>query len=269
MRHNRTAAGTSALVLAAACLAAAPVTAQAAPRPAAVSYAALGDSYSSGVGAGDYLPGRPECKRSSHAYPVLWAEAHRMTSFAFAACDHARAGDVLAQQLGSLGPHTRLVTLTVGGGDVGFASVMTTCAVGGAGLCRSAVAGARSALDGPLPAALDRLYSAIRNRAPAARVVVLGYPHLYRINGTCRSGLQDSERADLNRAVDQLDAVIARRAAAHGFAFADVRAAFAGHEICSGTPWLHSVDLLSLTSSYHPTARGQARGYLAALDRVS
>ncbi|MGQ5637456.1 MULTISPECIES: SGNH/GDSL hydrolase family protein [unclassified Streptomyces] len=269
MRHNRTAACTSALVLAAACLAAAPVTAQAAPRTAAVSYTALGDSYSSGVGAGDYLPGRAECKRSSRAYPMLWARAHGVTSFAFAACDHARTTDVLDHQLGSLGPRTRLVTLTVGGGDAGFASVMTTCALGGAGLCRSAVAGARSTLQGPLPAALDRLYSAIRKRAPAARVVVLGYPHLYRLNGTCRSGLRDSERADLNRAVDQLDTVLARRAAAHGFAFADVRAAFTGHEICSGAPWLHSVDLLSLTDSYHPTAPGQARGYLAALDRVS
>ncbi len=41
-------------------------------------------------------------------------------------------------------------------------------------------------MDGSLAANLDRLYTAIRNRAPAARVVVLGYPHLYHLQGACR-----------------------------------------------------------------------------------
>lgn len=234
-----------------------------------MGYVALGDSYSSGAGAGDYLPGRVACKRSSRAYPVLWAAAHHITSFAFPACNGAGTNDVLTGQLTPLGPGTRLVTLTAGGRDAGFSAVMATCALGGTPLCLSAISHARSTMDGSLPAGLDRLYSAIRDRAPAAHVVVLGYPHLYHLRGTCRAGLQDSARAAIDDAVDHLDTVIAKRAADHGFTFADVRAAFTGHEICSPSPWLHSVDLLAITESYHPTAPGQSRGYLPALDRVS
>jgi hypothetical protein len=40
-----------------------------------------------------------------------------------------------------------------------------------------------------------------------------------------------------------------------------VRSAFAGHEICDSTSWLHSVDWLNLSDSYHPTASGQSGGY--------
>jgi hypothetical protein len=268
MRHTRTAACSPALLLAA-CLVAAPATAQAAPLKAGPGYVALGDSYSAGLGAGDYLPTGTDCRRSGRAYPVLWASAHKVTTFAFAACNHARTSDVLSGQLGTLGAGTRLVTLTVGGSDAGFVGVMTTCALGGTSRCLSAVAGARATMDRSLGDSLDRLYSAIRNRAPAARVVVLGYPHLYHLRGVCEIGLQDSARAAINDGVDHLDAVIARRAAAHGFTFADVRAAFAGHEICSRSPWLHSVDVLAPTESYHPTAPGQSLGYLPVLDRAS
>ena len=44
--------------------------------------------------------------------------------------------------------------------------------------------------------------------------------------------------------------------------FADVRPAFAGHEICDSSSWLNSVDWFDLGTSYHPTAAGQADGYL-------
>ena len=39
-----------------------------------VHYVALGDSYSSGDGAGHYSDG--SCRESSNAYPVLWAAAN-------------------------------------------------------------------------------------------------------------------------------------------------------------------------------------------------
>ncbi|MFB7508197.1 SGNH/GDSL hydrolase family protein [Streptomyces broussonetiae] len=271
MRQSRTAAGASCLVLATALLTGltGPATAQGTPRTATVGYVALGDSYSSGVGAGDYLPGRTECKRSSRAYPVLWAAAHHVESFAFPACNGARTKDVLSGQLDPLGPPTRLVSLTVGGSDAGFSSVMTICALGGTSRCLAAVDRARAIMDDSLPRDLDRLYSAIRDRAPGAHVVVLGYPHLYHLRGTCRTGLEDTARAAVDSAVDHLDTVIAKRSADHGFTFADVRSAFTGHEICSPSPWLHSVELLRITESYHPTAPGQSRGYLPALDRVS
>ncbi|GAA3126868.1 SGNH family lipase [Streptomyces rameus] len=269
MRKPRIAAGACSLLLAAACAFAGPATAQVASSTVAGGYVALGDSYSSGVGAGDYLASGKECKRSSRAYPVLWAEAHAPATFSFAACNGAGAKDVLKEQLGHLSARTGLVTLTVGGSDTGFVSVLATCALGGTERCLSAVSRSRAVMDGPLAGDLDVLYTAIRSRAPAARVVVLGYPHLYHLSGSCALGLQDGERTTLNDAVDHLNAVIAQRAAVHGFIFADVTGAFAGHEICSSSPWLHSVDVLAITESYHPTAPGQSLGYLPALTHAT
>ncbi|MGW7255164.1 SGNH/GDSL hydrolase family protein [Streptomyces sp. NPDC054834] len=269
MRQSRIASGASSFLLAAASAFAGPAAGEAAPSTTATAYVALGDSYAAGVGAGSYLSSGTDCLRSSHAYPALWATAHAPSSFDFTACDHARTGDVLAGQLGPLTPLTGLVTLTVGGSDAGFVRVMATCALPGHDACLSAVAAANSFMDATLPGDLDRLYSAITSKAPAARVVVLGYPHLYQLHGSCSHGLQDTERSALNEAVDHLDRVIARRAAAHGFTFADVRTAFAGHEICSSSPWLHSVDWLDLTDSYHPTASGQSLGYLPLLTGAS
>ena len=175
----------------------------------------------------------------------------------------------LASQLGPLSPRTDLVSITVGGSDSGFSSVMTTCVLPGTTACLSAITKAHSSMDGTLPGNLDRLYSAIRGKAPAARVVVLGYPHLYQLHGICSGGLQESERSALNEAEDHLNSVIAQRAAGHGFTFADVRTTFTGHEICSSNPWLHSVDWLDLTESYHPTAPGQSLGYLPLLSGVA
>ncbi|MEU0007189.1 SGNH/GDSL hydrolase family protein [Streptomyces sp. NPDC006314] len=264
MRRSRIASSASAFLLAAACAFAGPTRAPAAPSRAALDYVALGDSYSAGVGAGSYVSSGTGCLRSRRAYPVLWAAAHA-SSFSFTACNGAGTSDVLAKQLGPLSPRTDLVSISVGGSDSGYAGVMATCVLPGTTACKSAVTRAHSVMDGALPANLDRLYSAIRTKAPAARVVVLGYPHFYQLHGACRGGLHDTERAALNEAVDHLNSVIAKRAAEHGFTFADVRTAFTGHEICSSSPWLRSVDWLNLTESYHPTASGQSLGYLPLL----
>ncbi|TVZ83148.1 SGNH/GDSL hydrolase family protein [Streptomyces sp. BK340] len=270
MRRSRIASCVSSALVAAACTLAGPATAPAAPSAGAthseaLDYVALGDSYSAGVGAGSYFTSASDCLRSGRAYPVLWAAAHAPSSFSFTACNGARTSDVLSSQLGPLTSRTDLVSITVGGSDSGFSGVMATCVLPGTEACFSAVAKARAFMGGTLPGSLDRLYSAIRSKAPAARVVVLGYPHLYQVHGTCSGGLADTERSVLNEAVDQLNGVIAERAVDHGFTFADPRAAFAGHEICSSTPWLHSVDWLDLTESYHPTAPGQSLGYLPLL----
>jgi hypothetical protein len=58
--------------------------------------------------------------------------------------------------------------------------------------------------------------------------------------------------------------VIKNAAVANGDAFADVRPAFSGHELCDWGGWLHSVTW-PIGDSYHPTATGQRDGYLPVL----
>lgn len=231
-------------------------------------YVALGDSYSSGVGAGSYDDESGDCRRSTVAYPELWAEANQPASFDFTACSGATTTDVINEQLGPLDADTTLVTLTVGGNDAGFSDTMTTCVLQGTSACESRVAEANEYVTTTLPDQLDAAYDAIREQAPQAEVVVLGYPRLYQLNGGCVLGISEESRAALNDAADHLNDVISKRAADHGFTYGDVRPAFTGHEICSDDSWLHSVTL-PVEDSYHPTAEGQSGGYYPVLEGLA
>ncbi|MFM9595340.1 SGNH/GDSL hydrolase family protein [Streptomyces scabiei] len=261
MRRSRLAAYLTSLLLAAGAALTGAATAHASQQAAATGYVALGDSYSSGVGAGSYLSSSGDCKRSTKAYPYLWAAANSPSSFTFTACSGARTGDVLANQLGPLGPSTGLVSVSVGGNDAGFADVMTTCVLQSDSSCLARINTAKAYVDSTLPGRLDEVYSAISAKAPTAHVVVLGYPRFYQLGGTC-PGLSQTKRSAINNAADYLNTAIAKRAADHGFTFGDVRSAFTGHELCSGSAWLHSLNLLNVGESYHPKAAGQSGGYL-------
>ncbi|MEU6810747.1 SGNH/GDSL hydrolase family protein [Streptomyces sp. NPDC046831] len=241
---------------------------QASELAATGGYVALGDSYSSGVGAGSYISSSGDCDRSTKAYPYLWNAAHAPSSFSFTACSGARTDDVLANQLGPLTSSTGLVSLSVGGNDAGFADVMTTCVTSSDSTCLSRINTAMAYVDTTLPGKLSNLYSVIRSKAPNARVVVLGYPRFYKLGTTCL-GLSETKRSAINNASDHLNAAVAKVVANHGFVFGDVRTTFSGHEICSSSSWLHSVNWLNIGESYHPTASGQSGGYLPVLTNAA
>ncbi|WP_030676701.1 SGNH/GDSL hydrolase family protein [Streptomyces cellulosae] len=268
MRRSRLAVYVSSLLLALGTALTGAATAQASQLAANGGYVALGDSYSSGVGAGGYLSASGDCKRSTKAYPYLWAAAHSPSTFDFTACSGARTGDVLASQLTPLSSATALVSISVGGNDAGFADVMTTCVLQSDSSCLSRIDTARAYVDSTLPGKLDSVYSAIRSKAPTARVVVLGYPRFYKLGTTC-VGLSETKRKAINDAADHLDTAIAKKAADFGFVFGDVRTAFTGHELCSGSAWLHSLNLLDIGESYHPTAAGQSGGYLPVFNGLA
>jgi lysophospholipase L1-like esterase len=178
------------------------------------------------------------------------------------ACSGATTATVLSSQVSALSPATTLVSLTIGGNDVGFTSVMETCVLLPTGSCVSAVQHAEALTATQLPGELDSVLNAIRADAPNARVVVLDYPELYDLSRSSSClGLSTTDRTDLNQGADQLDSQIQAAAARHGDVFADVRGAFGGHEICDPGSWLHSVNFLDVSESYHPTAAGQSGGY--------
>jgi hypothetical protein len=250
------------VVLGAVSLTAGMITWSGAASAAGTNYVALGDSYSSGTGAGDYDPSSGSCNRSRNAYAELWAAAHATSSFKFVACSGATTATVASGQLGALSGSTTLVSMTVGGNDAGFSDVMQTCVLHSTSTCQSAVASAEGFMKATLPGRLDALYGKIRAKAPDARVVVLGYPHLYKIVNVC-VGLSNTKRTALNGAADVLDGTIRAAAGRAGFTWSDVRDEFAGHELCSGDDWLHAVTI-PIGSSYHPTAKGHRLGYLPA-----
>ncbi|WP_103534644.1 SGNH/GDSL hydrolase family protein [Streptomyces sp. SM11] len=230
---------------------------------AAGGYVALGDSYSSGVGAGSYLPDSGICRRSTNAYPHLWQAANSPASFDFVACSGATTSSVASGQLGVLSSSTSLVSVTAGGNDVGFADVMQDCVLSSEATCINSVNNAIARMNNSLPGSLDSLYDTIRARAPQAQVVVLGYPRFYQLSGSCVAGLTEAERSAINNAADVLNDVLAKRSADAGFTFSGVVDEFTGHELCSGDAWLHGVTF-PIHDSYHPKAAGQSGGYLPA-----
>ncbi|MEU1434639.1 SGNH/GDSL hydrolase family protein [Streptomyces sp. NPDC005775] len=235
---------------------------------AAGGYVALGDSYSSGVGAGSYLSDSGDCRRSTKAYPYLWAAANSPSSFTFVACSGATTSSVASGQLSSLSSSTSLVSVTAGGNDVGFADVMQDCVLSGEAACLAGVNSAVGQMNNTLPSRLGSLYASIHSKAPQAHVVVLGYPRFYKIGGSCIAGLTEKERTAINGASDVLNGVIAKQAANAGFTFSSVVDEFTGHELCSGDAWLHSVSI-PVYNSYHPKAVGQSNGYLPAFRSVA
>jgi len=262
-RHRLALAGAAAaLVVALGALAAATLLGPssagtgAAAASAGGAYVALGDSYSSGVGAGGYLEESGACVRSLRAYP--YGLGRTVTSFR--ACGGARTEDVLGRQLGTFPSDTQLVTITIGGNDAGFADVIQSCLLGSPRACSTRVGEAERFVRDELTARLRRVYEAIRERAPKATVVVAGYPRLFARRPWCSpvGAIDDREQRRLNEGANLLARTIAAEVEHHsGFRFVDVREAFEGGGVCSSAPRILGVTSPRF-SSFHPTARGQA-----------
>jgi len=236
------------------------LTAAGAQAAHADSYVALGDSYSSGTGTRDYSLDSA-CQRSPYAYPALVAADRPNTQLTFKACSGAKTGDVLANQVSALTATTKFVTITIGGNDAGFSSVITQCALPWPFSCDGNITTAQNYIRNTLPAKLDSVYASIRSHSPTATVVVLGYPRLF-MGVDCNAGtfFSSGELTALNTTADILRDTTRGRATAAGFTFKDAIPPFTGHAVCSSTEWLNG--LSSPTSdSYHPNRNGHKLGY--------
>lgn len=265
---RRSALALVALALAAGTALVAPANASASESHTRAPLAGLGDSYSSGEGAPPYEPASGACDRSPLAWPrQVGAELGRPVDLL--ACSGAKTADVLqgsATQpdqiaaLAALRPRPRIVTITIGGNDVGFGPVLAACV---AADCVGAVHDSERLAVTVLPGRLAATYRAIHAAVPGARLVVVGYPSLVPRTDAEVTGcpwLTPDERAALARGARVLDAVIAVEAWRAHATYVDVRRAFRGHELCSKDPWLVPIGFPGVPpSAYaHPTPAGQA-----------
>jgi lysophospholipase L1-like esterase len=231
-------------------------------------YVALGDSYSSGTGTRSYTLDST-CQRGVYAYPYLVAQARPNTSLTFVACSGAQTADVLNKQVSSVTTDTRFVTITIGGNDAGFSSVITQCALPWPWSCDSNITNAQNFIRNTLPGRLDNVYNAIRSHAPTATVIVLGYPRLF-MGVDCNAGtfFSGDEMTKLNATADLMRDVESARAAAHGFVFKDAIPPFIGHAVCSSTEWLNGLSD-PVSDSYHPNRTGHSSGYAPLVRSVT
>jgi lysophospholipase L1-like esterase len=216
---------------------------------AQLSYAALGDSYAAGVGAGSYLENT--CYTSSKGYPALLDADANLALVVRPACKGATTTDVSTTQVAALPATAARVTLTVGGNDVGFANVMQNCFVLINSSCEShIIAGETLVSNGTLGANVTNAIAAIRAKAPAAKIVVTGYPLLFDPTSSYRWASR------VNTGTIALNDAIQAVAVANGAVFVDVEVAFAGHGIGSASPWINDWNWLRQVDSFHANAAG-------------
>jgi lysophospholipase L1-like esterase len=253
---------------------------QAASPPAAKlsgTYVALGDSYTAAPLAHEEGGSSAGCLRSAQDYPVLVAAALRPSSFVNVSCFGASTADMSRYQgdnppqLNALSAADTLVTVQVGGDDIGVTRIGTTCAAlsltdpvgdpcqkhytaGGTDQLAQAVA-----QTGPKVASV---LTAIRQRAPDARILLVGYPVILPASGNGCWPEVAVARGDvpyLRGIENQLNAMLAATAAAHGVTFVNTYAASVGHDACqrAGMKWVEGLIPTSLAVPFHPNALGE------------
>lgn len=221
-------------------------------KPAPIRYDALGDSYAAGFGVGPYTGGA--CARSQSAYAVQLDGRARVALDDFVACSGATTLTMVSGgQLGALDADTDLVTVSIGGNDIGFSTPVVACLLGSDQQCAGALALTQAKVSGQLPALLDAAYDQIHAAAPDATVLVTGYPRLFSPEYGAYLGASPAEQQALNDGADLLDSVISAAAARHGFGFVDVVKRFDGHGVNSPEAWING---LGDPGAFHPNADG-------------
>lgn len=216
-----------------------------------VGYDALGDSYASGYGVPSY---DGPCGRSRSAYAVQVDGRMKIALDDFVACAGATTESLVAGgRLAALDEDTDLVTISIGGNDVGWSTAVGACLGGSDRQCEGALAATRATIMQVLPGLLDAVYAQVSASAPVAHVVATGYPRLFSPEHGPFLGASVAEQEALNDGADLLNAVIAEAAAEHRFQFVDVTERFLGHGVNAPDAWILGPGVPGV---FHPDSDG-------------
>jgi len=262
------------------------------------SYVALGDSYTAGPDIPDQTGTTAGCDQSTSSYPYLVAQSLRL-QLTDMSCSGATIADLSAPQLTGDGTNpaqlsplaaaTRLVTLGIGGNDIGWSAIITRCTeldlipvlIPGETAADSTpcqdyyTSGGTDQIRQKIQAAAGQLAGAltqVRHRAPHARVYVVGYPDLLpAAGGTCGHtlGITHGDVAFLNDEELQLNSALRQDAQDAGATYVDTYTPSVGHDACSDpdSRWLEPLLPASPAAPLHPDAAGE-QGMADAVSRA-
>jgi hypothetical protein len=237
------------------------------PSGALATTVSLGDSFSSGEGAGNYDAGTSQehgngCDRSPDAWPRLIGvpQQNHIACSGATTADFYKAGKDPLSQLDSLRaiaarePISK-VYVTIGGNDLGFSKIIRDC------VWRSCLKQMDSV---ELPKLHDEVEPAVAKSlgetkiaAAGAQVILVGYPDLIPSPGSQFTGcgwLTDKEKPRIWKLESELDSALATAANSAGVTFISISEALRGHEMCSTDSWVNPVATLTGTFTHHGLA---------------
>ncbi|MDP9116832.1 MAG: SGNH/GDSL hydrolase family protein [Actinomycetota bacterium] len=243
------------------------------PPPTAGVYVAMGDSYAAGpliLPLSDPLT----CIRSAVNYAGLLAGRLDVRVLRDVTCSSAttanfagpQAGAVLgtaAPQYSALSADTTLVTVGIGGNDVGLVGLAESCinilpAPLGASCAAKYTAGGVDQYSQRIQAfasTYGTVIDRIHRLAPHAVVLMIGYPTTIRAGGCFPlQPILGPDATYIQAKIDELNAAMAAESAAHGATYVDLRTSSVGHDACAlpGARWIEGLIPLSIAAPLHP-----------------
>ena len=254
------------------------------------TYVSMGDSYTAGPLIPNQLPDPPGCLRADHNYPHLVSGA-RGSVLRDPSCSGATTRDLSAPQMTNFGVNrpqldrldatVTIVSLQIGGNDIGFSEILQRCvaAIPLGTPCRDIYAPGRideisRRIDATAPKVAAALAETVR-RAPGARTFVVGYPAILPETGWgCwpTMPVAPGDVAYLRDKEKELNAMLAAQAAVAGATYVDLYGPSIGHDACQlpGLRWVEPYVPLAPAAPVHPNALGMqrmARVVAAAMSR--
>lgn len=253
------------------------------------TYVAIGDSYV----AGPLIPTQSlqplGCLRSSRNYPRLVHPAIAAPKFRDVSCSGAQTRDLFAAQSVTPGPAnppqldaldsmTKVVTVGIGGNDIGFSGIVQECATQnpfGDGCRATYVRDGRDELRDRIAATapdIDASLAAIRARAPRAEVFLVGYPTIIPHTGSgCYPvvPILPGDIAYLRGIAQELNAMLEARAAAAGVHYVDTARSSIGHDVCALDRWVEGLVPVGAAAPVHPNAAGMRNTSVDVADAVN
>jgi hypothetical protein len=273
------------LALALAMLAALTLVAAAGAR--AANYVSLGDSYA----AGPLIPNQLQpygCLKSDHNYPHLAAPTIGLT-LRDPSCSGATTVDMTQTQsvefgsnppqFNSLDSSTTVVSLTIGGNDIGFAEVAQSCITVNpfSTPCKDKYdSGGKDQLAERIAATAPKVAAVlqgIHSRSPSAKIYLVNYPAIFPETGYgCwpQMPIGFGDVPYLRSTEQHLNSMLATQAAANGATLVNWYGPSIGHDACKSlvNRWVEPLVPNSPAAPIHPNLAGMQGGATALLAAV-
>ena len=243
-----------------------------------LDYLAMGDSFASGEGIFSYTQftnrlGVNMCHSSLQSYPYQLTNRKVVGDTESVACSGAKIKDIIETTISNypedrpqsreyLWEDTRqlvlsdflvgnrrqyefaaayqpkIITISIGGNDIGFSSILSSCVTGSAECFDSKEQ--RKVLASTVQntySGLVATYNKLKNDSPQSSIYVIGYPQVVKEYGNCASNvkLTNNEIQFANQLTAYLNYVVKQAAQEAGVIYVDTQNAFTGRKLCEAS----------------------------------